>query len=107
MIVDRARALGVAVVLFGAAGLGGACVGKAHPGSVAPSSTASSPPSGPPASAEAKPTPLTGADEAAMDRTASPCDDFYTFACGSWMKSTPIPDDESSWVRSFSVIHQE
>ncbi len=95
------------VVLFGAAGLGGACVGKAHPGSVAPLSTASSPPSGSPASLEAKPTPPTGADEAAMDRTASPCDDFYTFACGSWMKSTPIPDDESSWVRSFSVIHQE
>ena len=40
-----------------------------------------------------------------MDRSASPCDDFYQFACGGWMKSTPIPDDEASWVRSFSVIH--
>ncbi len=99
--------LGVVFVLIGAAGLGGACVGKAQPASVAPSSPVSSLPSGPPTSADVKPTPLTGADEAAMDRTASPCDDFYTFACGGWMKSTPIPDDESSWVRSFSVIHQE
>jgi putative endopeptidase len=107
MILDRARALGVVFVLFGAAGLGGACVGKAQPASVARSSPVSNPPSGPPASADVKPTSLTGADEAAMDRTASPCDDFYTFACGGWMKATPIPDDESSWVRSFSVIHQE
>src|SRR5580658_3772528 len=106
MILDRARALGIALVLFGATGLGGACVRNAQPGSVAPSPTVSSPPSRP-ASADVKPTSLTGADEAAMDRTASPCDDFYTFACGGWMKATPIPDDESSWVRSFSVIHQE
>ncbi len=42
-----------------------------------------------------------------MDRSASPCDDFYQFACGGWMKSTPIPDDEASWVRSFSVIRQD
>jgi putative endopeptidase len=50
---------------------------------------------------------LTGADQGAMDRTTLPCDDFYSFACGSWMKATPIPDDEASWVRSFSVIHEE
>jgi putative endopeptidase len=50
---------------------------------------------------------LNGPDEAALDRSASPCDDFYQFACGGWMKSTPIPDDEASWVRSFSVLHQE
>ncbi|MGA3119132.1 MAG: M13 family metallopeptidase [Polyangiaceae bacterium] len=50
---------------------------------------------------------LRGPDEAALDRTAQPCDDFYQFACGGWMKSTPIPEDEASWVRSFSVIHEE
>jgi putative endopeptidase len=106
MILVRARALGVALFLFGATGLGGACVRKAQPGSVAPAPTASSPPSTPP-SADTKLPRQTGADEAAMDRTASPCDDFYAFACGGWMKATPIPDDESSWVRSFSVIHRE
>jgi endothelin-converting enzyme/putative endopeptidase len=50
---------------------------------------------------------LKGPDETALDRSAAPCEDFYQFACGSWMKATPIPDDESSWVRSFSVIHEQ
>jgi putative endopeptidase len=49
----------------------------------------------------------TGPDEAALDRSAVPCDDFYQFACGGWMKTTPIPEDEASWVRSFSVLHEE
>src|SRR5271170_4326823 len=48
-----------------------------------------------------------GPDEEAMDETEDPCADFYQFACGGWMKSTPVPADESSWVRSFSVIHEE
>jgi putative endopeptidase len=50
---------------------------------------------------------LTGPDPAALDRSTPPCDDFYQFACGGWMKATPIPEDEASWVRSFSVIHQD
>jgi putative endopeptidase len=50
---------------------------------------------------------LTGPDVNALDRSAAPCDDFYQFACGGWMKATPIPDDEDSWTRSFSVIHED
>jgi endothelin-converting enzyme/putative endopeptidase len=42
-----------------------------------------------------------------MDRTVAPCDDFFAYACGGWMKATPIPEDEASWVRSFSVIHED
>jgi endothelin-converting enzyme/putative endopeptidase len=38
-----------------------------------------------------------GLDVSAMDRSADPCVDFYRFACGGWMKSNPIPPDESRW----------
>jgi membrane metallo-endopeptidase-like protein 1 len=41
-----------------------------------------------------------------MDRNVEPCDDFYRFACGGFLKSTVIPDDKVS-VTSFSVISDE
>ena len=53
------------------------------------------------ASVESKPT---GVDESAMNKTAEPCDDFYEYACGGWIKNTPIPGDRPSWSRSFSEI---
>ncbi len=48
--------------------------------------------------------PLASVDESAIDRSISACDDFYSHACGAWLKSNPIPDDEVSWGRSFSTI---
>jgi len=36
-------------------------------------------------------------DVAAMDRSADPCVDFYTYSCGGWQKKNPIPPDQTSW----------
>lgn len=60
----------------------------------------------PPDTIKADPSVKSGVDKAALDPATSPCDDFYQYACGGWIKATPIPADESSWYRSFSVIHE-
>ncbi|XP_037924758.1 neprilysin-2 isoform X2 [Hermetia illucens] len=39
----------------------------------------------------------------ALDTSVEPCDDFYNFACGSFLKNTNIPDEKTQ-VNTFSVI---
>ncbi len=48
-----------------------------------------------------------GPDEKAMNMSVNACTDFFEYACGGWNKNTPIPDDQASWMRSFSVINEE
>jgi endothelin-converting enzyme/putative endopeptidase len=62
-------------------------------------------PAGESAVARARPAPPP-IDESAMDKTVDPCTDFYQYACGSWLKRTPIPEDRASWGRGFSEIFQ-
>ena len=45
----------------------------------------------------------TGFDTANLDPTASPCDNFFQYASGGWLKNNPIPATDGYWG-SFDVL---
>ena len=45
-----------------------------------------------------------------IDATVNPCDDFFTFSCGGWIKRNPIPksyNDYSTFTKLSKVIERE
>ena len=47
--------------------------------------------------------PLHGIDTSDMDRKASPCQDFYDFANGTWRANNPIPPSMVIWSRRWAA----
>jgi putative endopeptidase len=51
-------------------------------------------------------TSVSGIDLNAMDKSVSPCQNFYQYACGAWRKNHSIPPDRSHWNRFDQLAEQ-
>jgi putative endopeptidase len=54
-----------------------------------------------------------GLHEEYLDKAVDPCEDFFAFACGGWLKTTEIPADQARWgmfndiyKRNEKVLHE-
>ena len=52
------------------------------------------------------PPPPPGVELSSINPTVSPCDDFFHYACGGWIKANPIPEDQGRWGRFNALAEQ-
>ena len=57
---------------------------------------------------EAKPeaAAIPAIDPSIVDPSVKPCEDFYAYACGGWIKNTVIPPDKPMWSRGFMEVRE-
>src|SRR5579872_2899405 len=55
---------------------------------------------------ESKVLQLKGLDPLLMDKSVDPCQDFYQYSCGGWLRKNPVPADQSSYGRDTELAER-